>query len=288
MRIHIAIATTGRAAIVRKLVERLALQARPADGVIVVGAAPADVAGLAGTLPNLDVVVARKGLCRQRNAALDRLDGHSDVVVFFDDDFLPSHDYLRSLERLLKARPGVVGVTGRLVADGAHAQPIDFEEASCRLDEQGERPPPYYRECSSLYGCNMAFRLDVAQGMRFDENLPLYGWWEDVDFTHRLSWSGKLVCTSQVTGIHLGARSGKTSGRRLGYSQVANIVYLSRKGTLRRWTGEEQLVRNVVANAVKSLWPEPDIDRRGRLAGNLLAIGDLLKGRIDPRRIETL
>jgi GT2 family glycosyltransferase len=288
MRIHIAIATTGRPDIVGKLVERLALQTRPADGVIVVGAAPADIAGIAGAIPGLEVIVAEKGLCRQRNAALDRLRGQCDVAVFFDDDFLPAHDYLRSLERLLRARPGVVGVTGRLVADGAHAQPIDFAEAAHRLDELAERPPPTYRECSSLYGCNMAFRLEVAGEQRFDENLPLYGWWEDVDFTHRLSWSGKLVCTSQVTGIHLGARSGKTSGKRLGYSQIANIVYLSRKGTLRRWTGEEQLVRNLMANAIKSLWPEPDIDRRGRLAGNLLAIGDLIKGRIDPRRIETL
>jgi GT2 family glycosyltransferase len=288
MRIHVAIATTGRPEIVRKLVDRLALQTRSADGVIVVGAAPPDVDGVAGATPGLEAIVAEKGLCRQRNAALDRLRGRCDVVVFFDDDFLPAHDYLRSLERLLKARPAIVGVTGKLVADGAHTQPIGFEEAAHRLDDLAERPPPTYRECASLYGCNMAFRLEVAGEQRFDENLPLYGRWEDVDFTHRLSRSGKLVCTSQVTGIHLGARSGKTSGKRLGYSQIANIVYLSRKGTLRRWSGEEQLVRNVMANAVRSLWPEPDIDRRGRLAGNLLAIGDLIKGRIDPRRIETL
>jgi hypothetical protein len=288
MRIHIAIATTGRPAILKKVVARLARQTRLADGVIVVGAMPADVAGLAGTLPNLEVAIAAKGLCKQRNFALDRLRGRCEVVVFFDDDFLPAHDFLAALETLFEARPDVVGVTGRLVADGARANPMTFEEAEWRLDRAGERPVRAFRECASLYGCNMAFRLDAARDMRFDEALPLYGWQEDVDFTHQLSWRGRLMFTSDLTGIHLGARSGKTSGKRLGYSQIANIVYLWRKGTMRPWLGEELLFRNLVANTVRSLWPERDIDRRGRLAGNLLAIGDLLRGRIDPRRIETL
>lgn len=288
MRIHIAVATTGRADIVRKVIARFAQQTRPADGVIVVGASPADVADLDGTIHNLEVTLSQRGLCKQRNAALRRLEDRSDVIVFFDDDFLPTHDFLASLERLLEANPQVVGVTGRLVADGAQTGALSFEEAARRLDDDRERPAPMRKECASLYGCNMAFRLDAARGLRFDEVLPLYGWQEDVDFTHQLSWRGTLLHTSEITGIHMGARSGKTSGKRLGYSQVANIVYLRRKGTMKPWVGAEQLLRNMVANVVRSAWPENDIDRRGRLAGNLLAIGDFLRGRIDPRRIENL
>jgi hypothetical protein len=288
MRIHIAIATTGRSSILAQVVERLAKQSRPADGVVVVGAVPADVAGLDPSVPGLELIIVEKGVCRQRNAALDRLQGNSDVVVFFDDDFVPAHDYLASLEKLLKARPQIAGATGRLVDDGARSQPLTFEEAERRLDQFGERPPRLHKEVRSLYGCNMAFRLEAARDLRFDETLPLYGWWEDVDFTRQLAKRGSLVGTSQLTGIHLGARSGKTSGKRLGYSQVANIVYLRRKGTVPAWSGEQQLLRNVVANAVRSVWPEDDVDRRGRLAGNFLAFADLLKGSIDPRRIESL
>lgn len=288
MRINVVIATTGRPAIVRKVVERLGKQTRPADGVFVVGASNDDVAGLEGSIEGLQLIVTKKGLCRQRNAALDGPAGDCDVAVFFDDDFLPAHDFLQSLERLFDANLDLVGITGRLVADGARSSPLTFEEAASRLDDQGERPKPSSKECASLYGCNMAFRLDAARGLRFDERLPLYGWQEDVDFTHRLSRRGKLLHTSEVTGIHLGARSGKTSGKRLGYSQVANIVYLWRKGSMPPWLGEEMLFRNLVANTVRSIWPEHDIDRRGRLVGNLLAIADLLRGRIDPRRIETL
>ena len=86
----------------------------------------------------------------------------------------------------------------------------------------------------------------------------------------------------------MGARSGKTSGKRLGYSQIANVIYLWRKGTMCPWLGERLLFQNIVSNVVRSLWPEPDIDRRGRLVGNLLALRDLVTGRIDPERIEAL
>jgi hypothetical protein len=45
---------------------------------------------------------------------------------------------------------------------------------------------------------------------------------------------------------------------------------------------------NVVANAVRSLAPEPFVDRRGRLTGNLLAVKDLLLGRLSPERAADL
>jgi hypothetical protein len=45
------------------------------------------------------------------------------------------------------------------------------------------------------------------------------------------------------------------------------------------------IARNLVANAVRSLRPEPWVDRRGRLRGNVLAVADLVRGRLDPRRV---
>lgn len=288
MRIHAVIATTGRPDIVRRVVLRLGEQSRPPDGVLVVGASPDDIAGLGGAFHNLETLVSRRGLCRQRNTALDHLGDCTDVVAFFDDDFVPAHDFLARLEALLSGQPDLVGATGVLVADGAQSQPISFDGAVSKLDDLGDRPTQSTSDCVSLYGCNMAIRLSAAAGLRFDEKLPLYGWQEDVDFTHQLSWRGRLVKTSELTGVHMGARSGKTSGKRLGYSQIANVVYLWRKGTMCPWLGERLLFQNIVSNVVRSLWPEHDIDRRGRLAGNLLALCDLIKGTIDPERIEAL
>lgn len=288
MRIHVVFATTGRAELIKQIVGHLARQSRPADGVLIVGAQKADI-GDSDDFPEFAKrMIAPKGLCKQRNAALAYLRGRADVVLFLDDDFVPADDYLENLHRLMEADPALAGLTGILIADGAQTRPVRFEEAVAMIEERGKPLKEESRQCSSLYGCNMAIRLSAAEGLNFDESLPLYGWQEDVDFTYQLSWRGKLLRTSELTGVHMGFRGGKTSGRRLGYSQIANVVYLWRKGTMCPWLGERLLLQNIISNIVRSLWPEPDIDRRGRMAGNILALVDLLRGRIDPRRIEGL
>ena len=71
-----------------------------------------------------------------------------------------------------------------------------------------------------------------GEGVRFDENLPLYGWAEDVDFCRQLATYGRIVENARTTGVHLGSNSGRTSGVCFGYSQIANPLYLWRKGTL--------------------------------------------------------
>jgi hypothetical protein len=38
-------------------------------------------------------------------------------------------------------------------------------------------------------------------------------------------------------------------------------------------------------NLARSGWPEPYVDRRGRLRGNLLALRDLAAGRMTPERV---
>jgi len=45
-----------------------------------------------------------------------------------------------------------------------------------------------------------------------------------------------------------------------------------------------QLFRNIASNVVGAVRPEPFIDRRGRLRGNLRGLADVLRGRLDPER----
>ncbi|WP_330702115.1 glycosyltransferase family 2 protein [Novosphingobium resinovorum] len=282
--IHVVIATIGRAAVVRCTVDLLADQTRPADGVLVVTVAPEDVAGLDEARGEARVLFSQKGLCRQRNRALDALEGVADIVVFFDDDFVPAPDYLANVEALFGGDAGIVGVTGELRADGVRCGGLCVEEALAIIARPADETAPL-RDRHELYGCNMAIRMSAVQGMRFDENLPLYGWQEDIDFTSRLGRRGRQVSTGAVTGVHLGVSGGRTSGRRLGYSQIANVVYLKRKGTMRRDFGNRLMLQNLASNALRSLRPEPLIDRRGRLLGNMIALLDCLRGRVDPRRV---
>ncbi|SNS94244.1 Glycosyltransferase, GT2 family [Sphingomonas laterariae] len=287
MRIHVVIPSVGRAAILAKAVDRLADQTRPPDGVVVVVTGSDDIAGMEQSRLRPEILFSRRGSCVQRNVALDHLADGADVAVLLDDDFVPARDYLEQVERWMSADPAIAGIGGTLVADGILGDPIPFEDAVARLD-RGERPVCGIWERESLYGCNMAISMAAAIGLRFDERLPLYGWQEDIDFTSQLARRGRLVSGPQVAGIHLGVRSARSPGRQLGYSQVANIVYLCGKGTMPLQHGRRMLTRNLAANLVRSLWPEAHIDRRGRLAGNLLAVADLMRGRLDPQRAEQL
>ena len=87
--IHVAIATVGRPALVASTVARLARQTRQADGVLVVSVSPADVDGVDAIPTPPRIAFAERGLCRQRNRALDLLRHDADIIVFFDDDFIP-------------------------------------------------------------------------------------------------------------------------------------------------------------------------------------------------------
>jgi hypothetical protein len=84
----------------------------------------------------------------------------------------------------------------------------------------------------------------------------------------------------------MGVSGGRTSGLRFGYSQIANLYYLIRKGTVPPKAGLSQAGKNFVANIIKSLIPtRRDVDYAGRLRGNLMALWDILRGTCDPRRI---
>ncbi|WP_421839114.1 glycosyltransferase family 2 protein [Novosphingobium sp.] len=288
LRIHIVIATVGRPALLRETVGLIARQTRRPDGVLIVAPAQDDfgTAGASDVCPEL--ALSPKGLCRQRNRALDLLGGRADIVLFLDDDFVMAPDYCAAIEALFASDPGIAGITGNLVADGVRHGGFSADQALTLIarDAPGLDPAIVPRE--ALYGCNMALRMSLMRGLRFDEALPLYGWQEDIDLTMQLARRGRLISSGLVTGVHLGVRGGRTSGRRLGYSQVANIVYLLRKGTIPRWLAKRLFWRNLAANLLRAPFPEPHIDRAGRLAGNLRALADLVRGRIDPRKIERM
>lgn len=287
MRIAIGIATRGRAAVLAETLAEIGRQRRAPDRVIVCHVSPEDVAGVAEAAPGAEVLAAPAGLPRQRNAILDAA-GDCDAVLFLDDDFLPASDYLAVTEAVLTARPDAVVTDGTVVADGAKGPGFTVAEGRALL--AADRPPsdplvhaPHFNG----YGCNMAVRMAPvrAHGLRFDEALPLYAWYEDIDFTRRLGRHGAILRLQGARGVHLGVKSGRVPGRRLGYSQVANPIYLARKGSFPWSHALPSALRHCAMNAARAAWPEPHVDRAGRLGGNLLAVWDLLRGRASPGRI---
>jgi GT2 family glycosyltransferase len=264
----------------------LGLQSRPADRIIVSHVTETDICGAIG-LPRVEFVTGAAGLPRQRNAILVAVDD-CDVVLMIDDDFLPERHYVAATLGIFATATNVVVTTGRVLADGARGPGLGMAAAREILARAGDDGPRSDIEPTfSGYGCNMALRLEVvrAHALRFDERLPLYGWYEDIDFCRRLGRHGEIVQVAAARGVHLGVKGGRTSGRRLGYSQVVNPLYLWRKGTYPLGHALRSVGRHLLINGARSLWPEAWVDRRGRLIGNSLALVDILRGRARPERI---
>jgi GT2 family glycosyltransferase len=291
MKVAVIVPTFGRRDLVGRVVGRLCHQSRTPDAVIV--SAPDESHAEPTSYPGLPVAYVYGGLgalAAQRNTALGRVIDHYDIVLFFDDDFLPADDFIERMVEGFNKNADWVVLTGHVLYDGISSPGISLDEGEAILAAStacslaaGEA-----RRWHAGYGCNMGVRVSAIASERFDERLALYGWQEDVDFTRRVARHGSIIRHTSLRGVHLGTKNGRVSGVRFGYSQIVNPIYLVRKGTLTLAMAAGLMGRNVAANLAKSLWPEPWVDRRGRLRGNLIASFHVLCGRIEPEYIRKL
>ncbi|WP_342740562.1 glycosyltransferase [Bradyrhizobium sp. B117] len=287
--IAVVVATRGRPEIVTAtLTHLLRNQTLQPKSIVVSGVLPED-AGEAANLPGVRVVLGPPGLPAQRNTALAALGNAAEVVAFFDDDFVADPDWLAAAAMIFRDEPDVIGLTGYLLADGIHGPGLSFDEARSILAANNSPQGSMWIEPFSPYGCNMAFRAAAIGETRFDERLVLYGWQEDRDFGAALAkHGGRLIKSAHARGVHMGVKGGRVAGDKLGYSQVVNPIYLLRKGTMTARQAASHIFRNVASNLARFLKPEPFIDRRGRLRGNIRGLSDVLRGRIEPERATTI
>ena len=291
LRIAVGVATAARPHLVINLLDTLGAQSRKPDAIFVCAPTPGDISGLVQANRDVRVLTGVRGLTRQRNEILRHLVGF-DVVIFLDDDFVPGRRYIECTGAVFATRPDVVMTTGMVLADGILGPGLELAAAREMLRSTGAdgRCPMTTTDVYSAYGCNMGIRLAPVRthGLAFDEDLPLYGWLEDVDFSRGLARHGHVLKVAAACGVHLGVKSGRQSGVRLGYSQIANPVYLVRKGTCSPQRALYLMSRNVAANLVRMLRPEPYVDRLGRALGNGRALLDFVTGRLAPSRALSL
>lgn len=289
----IGIPTVGRREQLALTLAQIGRQRRAPNRVLICPAQESDYDPACAELARcpVQVVESPQGSSVQRNAIL-RAGTDADIVIFFDDDFYPAPDYVEAAIDLFAGNSDLVIATNQPIVDGAHGPGVEHEQALKILADDAHKPPqpPFVTPTYGGYGCNMAVRVSTVrvQGVWFDENLPLYAWLEDIDFSRRLAPHGRIVTCSRLRGVHLGTKCGRTSDVRLGYSQVANPVYMVEKGSLDVWYALKQMARNVTKNVIRSLRPEPWIDRRGRLVGNAIALSHLVTGDLRPERVLSL
>lgn len=282
----VIIPTYGRREVLGRLLLWLGEQTKLPDEVIISTTDDTQVPMVKTRFP-VSTVFGIKCISAQRNCGLEMALGRFDVITYLDDDLIPATRYLERACRALEQNPDWAVVMGHIIRDGATTGEISWADGLAALraadvvDEAGDDAADQI----GAQGGNMTIRTAMIGDLRFDERLALYSWQEDIDFTTQLGRRGRIVCLPAIRSVHMAVRGGRMSGLRFGYSQVVNPVYLLRKGTMPAGFALKLMARNIAANTVRSINPETHIDRRGRLRGNLMALGHLLKGRVEPEYI---
>jgi GT2 family glycosyltransferase len=293
MNISVIICSINRPAILHETVASIASQSRkPAEILIVT---PGDQHVLPETLAisGLRVVIGPLGLPSQRNAGLDRVSPECDLVAFFDDDIELSEFYLDEMLRLFSENPEIVVASGRLLHDGGRSTVVTRSQArelchehdrNCvRSESRGD-----YHQTNSAYGCNMMVRCATARNVRFDEGLPLYAWLEDRDYSQRVTKNRHGPVEFQgAIAVHLGSRSGRIGGVRMGFSEIINPIYLWAKNRTFSlgYIVVQYWARCLVGNILGILARDSEYDRVGLLRGNMIGLWHLLTGSCDPGHI---
>jgi GT2 family glycosyltransferase len=305
MKKYVIIATKGRAVETATLFDFLYQQEARPDAVYVVGAESADLPQVAGhplhAHTRIKLMLSKApGLTVQRNVGVAQLLRDLDdenmrepwFAAFFDDDFRPHRAWLAKCAALFSEAPGVIGMTGQVLADGVRNKGISEADALKYLRGEFTRQQHWAsgderRLLNSAYGCNMAFVERVIRTCKFDEALPLYGWQEDQDYTSQALklGLGEFLYEPACIGVHLGVKGGRISGVRFGYSQIANPIFLMKKNTMERRKAYRFITRHLLSNVYHSLRRDPVFDYRGRLKGNVLAFVDFVRGSSHPQRI---
>jgi len=290
----VIIATVGRKEIVEQTILSLSSRRTIPGCVIVVGAGEKDLPDFGRELPfpvHLPLAPA-KGLTIQRNCGIRQLPAWIELVTFLDDDMELHDDYCAEVENVFRSAPEVAGFSGYIMTNGG----IDRAEARTLLDNHqihNEMPVFgfYPKRWPGFYGCAMNIRRRWLHVEQFDERLPLYALGEDCEMGFRLSRHGAVGGSARCPVVHLAAKSGRISEVGVGYAQIINYLYFAGKGIgyPQMATYWQHLVRLPLVNLFFRLFPALDqkksIDRKGRFRGNLLALADAGRGRIDPKNL---
>jgi GT2 family glycosyltransferase len=232
------------------------------------------------------VVSSRQALSAQRNTAIKVV--RTPYTLFLDDDVEIAPNFIESMESLLDEVEDVVVATGFVVVDGVRRDAgVDRKSARAAvLNYVREREDC---DCEEGYGCNLFVRTRMFDQVLFDENLPLYGWLEDLDFSTNCLGYGRIIRNAGTCVAHLGTPIGRISGLKFGYSQIVNPFYLWCKNGKPRLTNVvfAHWLVPVARNLRRTLMRVHGIrsDRTGRFKGNMIGFRHLLAGKVDPSYI---
>jgi GT2 family glycosyltransferase len=207
-----------------------------------------------------------RGLTKQRNYGITRVDKASDIVAFLDDDIILDKDYFEQLINTYKVYPEALGVGGYINNEtkyefvGENYQPKNNEfyfdgwkrkEGSRfilrkKMGLDSDVPPGFsplfshgrsvgflppsgkIYEVEQLMGGVSSFKKQVFDTFQFSTYFEGYGLYEDADFTLRVAKKGRLYLNTAATLQHYHNPSGRPNQYQYGKMVVRNGWYVWR------------------------------------------------------------
>lgn len=204
-----------------------------------------------------------RGLTRQRNFGITKVNKEAEIVCFLDDDVILEANYFEEILKTYLTFPNALGVGGYITNevkweksqkenvgsnyfywDGfIRKEPIRFKFRK-RMKLDTNCPPGYLplfahgRSISflppsgktypveQLMGGVSSFRKKLFEKIQFSTYFEGYGLYEDADFTIRTSQLGELYCNTAARLAHYHAPSGRPNKFKYGKMVVRNGWYV--------------------------------------------------------------
>lgn len=214
----------------------------------------------------LKVTPEERGLTRQRNAGIAKVNPACEIVCFLDDDTILEPDFFEKLIETYQLFPEALGVSGYIYNEvewcfvGHNYTPAITEfyydgwkrsdgsrfVLRKRLGLDADLPPGFLPEfghgrsisflppsgkiyeVKQLMGGVSSFKKSVFDRLQFSTYFEGYGLYEDADFTLRLSKLGKLYVNTAARLAHHHAPSGRPNLHDYGKMVVRNGWYVWR------------------------------------------------------------
>jgi len=207
-----------------------------------------------------------RGLTKQRNYGIARVEEASEVVCFLDDDTVLEPNYFEEIVKTYSLFPEALGVGGYITNETNWTKVTSDYQAKVneffydgwkrkdgsrfvwrkKLGLDSNRPPGCLPEFShgrsigflppsgKIYGVEQlmggvsSFRKSVFKEFQFSTYFEGYGLYEDADFTLRLSKVGKLYINTNAQLGHYHDASGRPNKYDYGKMVVRNGYYVWR------------------------------------------------------------
>ena len=205
-----------------------------------------------------------RGLTKQRNFGIERVDTSSEVVCFLDDDIVLTPTYFKNLLETYQTSPDALAVGGYIkneVEWKKDKEVIKFDDFEydgftrklgsrhllrTKLGLQPDVPPGYMPKFSNGYAIGFlpptgksykvesfmggvaSYRKDLFNKIKFSSYFEGYGLYEDMDFCLRASKLGQLYVNTSAQLYHHHNESGRPNQFKYGKMVLRNGWYVWR------------------------------------------------------------